>query len=316
MKSMRFDILAIQGIFEKHSLGQIDRLIYSDRGIVNPCMFINDRYVMRVNARDVELPKFDNEQQALRMMQSAGIPVPEVYVFDNSHEHLPYEILITSKMPGIDVWQAMETADDESKIKMAYKAGMLLAQIHGIKRDRFGELALLSANHYNSWQQYLVEGMKQRTNRCVKLGIMTPEEAERYVFVLERAEHLFSGIATASLIHNDYHFANLLCADEEITAVLDMEWSIAGDPEFDFKALHSKDVFTEAKEMQQAFMAGYTTLRKLSPLFNIKLLYYQLFETVELISVSHLYWGEEAYQGYKASAKSWLEQIEAAWSTE
>ncbi|WP_165822422.1 phosphotransferase family protein [Paenibacillus montanisoli] len=315
MKSMRFDILTIQDILEKHSLGRIDRIEYSDRGIVNPCVFINDHYVVRVNARDVELPKFDNEQQALRMMKSEGIPVPDVYVFDNSHEHLPYEILITSKMPGIDIWKALETATDESKIKMAYNSGVLLAKIHGIGRDEFGELALSSNNQYDSWQQYLVEGMKQRTNRCLKLGILNPEEAERYVFVYKRATSLFSGISTASLVHNDYHFANMLCVDGEITAILDMEWSIAGDPEFDFKSLHFKDVFTDASEMQQAFMAGYSTLRKLSPLFDIKQLYYQLFETVELISVSYLHWGEESYQGFKASAKSWLEQIEASWST-
>ncbi|WP_308633920.1 phosphotransferase family protein [Paenibacillus silvisoli] len=315
MKSMRFDRLTILAIFEKHNLGRIDRIEYSDRGIVNPCIFINDHYVVRVNVRDVELPKFDNEQQALRMMKSAGIPVPDVYVFDNSHEHLPYEILITSMMPGIDVWKALETAADESKIKLAFNSGVLLAQIHSIQRDTFGELALSSTNKYDSWQQYLVEGMKQRTNRCLKLGILHPEEAERYVFVFKRATCLFSGLSTAALIHNDYHFANMLCADGEITAILDMEWSIAGDPEFDFKALHSRDVFTDASELQQAFMTGYSSLRKLSPLFAIKQLYYQLFETVELISVAYLHWGEESYQGYKASAKSWYEQIEAAWSS-
>ncbi|QHW32968.1 aminoglycoside phosphotransferase family protein [Paenibacillus rhizovicinus] len=315
MKSMRFDSLTIQAIFDKHSLGRIDRIEYSDRGIVNPCVFINDNYVVRVNARDVELPKFDNEQQALQMMKSEGIPVPDVYVFDNSHDHLPYEILITSKMPGIDMWKALETADAESTIKLAYDSGVLLAKIHAIQQDKFGELALSSANRYGSWQEYLVTGMKQRTNRCLKLGIVTPEEAGRYVGVFERATRLFSGIAAASLVHNDYHFANVLCADGEITAILDMEWSIAGDPEFDFKSLNPKDVFADAWEMQQAFMAGYSTLRKLSPLFDTKQLYYQLFETVELISVAYLHWGEESYQRFKASAKSWLEQIEAAWST-
>ncbi|WP_181909415.1 phosphotransferase family protein [Paenibacillus taihuensis] len=313
MKSMRFDILTIQAIFEKHHLGPIDRIEYSDRGIVNPCIFINDHYVVRVNARDVELPKFDNEQQALRMMKSAGIPVPEVHVFDNSHDHLPYEILITSKMPGIDVWKALETAPDESKIKMAYDSGVLLAQIHGIGRDKFGELALSSNNKYDSWQQYLEEGMKQRTDRCLKLGILNPEEAERYVYVYKRAHRLFRGISTASLVHNDYHFANMLCADGEITAILDMEWSISGDPEFDFKSLSFKDELTDTSVMQKAFLTGYSTLRKLSPLFEIKQLYYQLFETVELISVSYLHWGDESYQGFKASARSWLEQIEAAW---
>ncbi|WP_256256363.1 phosphotransferase family protein [Paenibacillus sp. BC26] len=312
---MRFDTLTIQAIFEKHSLGRIERIEYSDRGIVNPCVFINDHYVVRVNVRDVELPKFDNEQQALLMMKSEGIPVPDVYVYDNSHEHLPYEILITSKIPGIDIWKASEAATDESKIKMAYESGVLLAKIHGIWRDKFGELALSSSNQYDSWQQYLIEGIEQRTNRCLKLGILNPEEAERYVFVFKRVTGLFSEISTASLVHNDYHFANMLCADGEITAILDMEWSIAGDPEFDFKGLHSRDVFTDAPEIQQAFMAGYSSLRKLSPLFAIKQLYYQLFETVELLSVSYLHWGEESYQGYKASAKFWLEQIEAAWST-
>ena len=69
MKNLQFPQDALQQICDKHGLGKIQSLTYSKSGMVNPCVFINDHYVIRFNVRDPYIPKFRREKMAMELLE-------------------------------------------------------------------------------------------------------------------------------------------------------------------------------------------------------------------------------------------------------
>lgn len=66
----------IAGLMAKHKLGVPERVVLDEHGWVNPCIFVNDNLVFRFNARDTQLPKFQQVKLIHDLLEIALLPTP------------------------------------------------------------------------------------------------------------------------------------------------------------------------------------------------------------------------------------------------
>ncbi len=67
---------SIAPLIAKYQLGTPTQFVIDDAGWVNPCIFVNDAFVFRFNARDPNLPKYQREKIAFELLKDTNVPVP------------------------------------------------------------------------------------------------------------------------------------------------------------------------------------------------------------------------------------------------
>lgn len=286
MKRIRFKRENIQEIFNKYGLGKIKKITYAKSGVVNPCLFINDDFVLRVNVRDSNIPKFRREKIAFQKLKGK-VPVPKIVILDKTRKILPYDYLITEKISGKEAKNLIGELKGDEKKKIAIQAGINLAKIHKIKFKKFGDVQTHTFGEYRDWGDYILNKTKKHLEEIKQLKILDKVERKQIMNIFVKNKDLFSNVKTPRLNHGDFSFENIVCKNGKITGIFDFEWALSGDPEFDFRYLD------EFKDLQKYVLEGYKKIRKLSPSFNRKILFYKLLLNLELVSVAKLHWNKK-----------------------
>ncbi|MBM3232488.1 aminoglycoside phosphotransferase family protein [Candidatus Pacearchaeota archaeon] len=310
MKDTKFDKKLIQKIFEKYKLDKIKKITYSKSGAVNPCLFINDNYVMRVNVRDPQLLKFQKEKIAYDLLKDTIVPVPKIIVLDESKEIIPYTYMIMTRIIGKELEKNWKNISEKQRIKIAYKFGHLLAEIHKIKFSKFGDFTGNKSRNFKYWDQYLINGIKERLLKCKNLKIYEDKLIKKIISLFESEKYLFRKVNESVLVHNDYFFDNLIYYKNNPSGVIDFEWAIAGDSEFDLKNLDYS--FNKSPGSKIPFMKGYTSISPLSKDFELKKLFYKLFIGVDLAVVSKVHWDKKSYNRIRKEIFPIIKEIEKA----
>lgn len=302
MKETRFKKEDIQEIFNKYGLGKIKKIVYSKSGIVNPCLFINDSFVLRVNVRDTEIPKFRRERIAFQKLRGK-IPVPKIVILDESKKILPYDYLITEKMPGKELSFLIKKLNKNEKKKIAIKAGINLAKIHKIKFKKFGDVQKHTFGEYETWEDFIIDKVKKHLKEMRRLNILNENKRKQIINLFEKNKDIFNNVKTPRLNHGDFSFENMVYKNGRITGIFDFEWALSGDPEFDFKYLD------DFKDLKKYILEGYKKIRKLSPNFDRKILFYKLLLNLELISASEMYWDIKTQRWIISNIKELIKKL-------
>src|SRR5262249_32278643 len=93
---------------------------------------------------------------------------------------------------------------------------------------------------------------------CVRLGVVTPEEAQRILKTFDRCTRLLH-VEEPALLHGDLGSHNVFTDGASITALIDWEDCLSGDPVFDIAFWAT----FHPERRHQAFLDGY---RSESPL--------------------------------------------------
>ncbi|MBS1970827.1 MAG: aminoglycoside phosphotransferase family protein [Bdellovibrionales bacterium] len=295
---------AIPQLADKHGLGEVILLRLDENGWVNPCFFLNEEYVIRFNARDPEVPKFQREKFVFSLLHASRIPTPKSFVLDESREFVPYEVLITKMLPGQNIEAQWPSLDTQERELVAADAGRWLAQLHRQSFDFFGELTNRGPlPRTGTWIEYLEARLEYHLQQSAKFKIFEAATEDRFRQALQDRREIFESVTEASLIHMDYHLGNLLHQDLKVTAVLDFEWAFAGDPLYDLcRWVHGEDWPGSRKGFLQGYgRSGFSDLE----LRRIEI--YQMLQNIELCPVAAEHFPADEAQSYR---KTTLEQFE------
>lgn len=219
----------------KHELGKPQRIVVDNAGWVNPCIFVDDAFVFRFNARDPGLPKYQREKIAFDLLKHTGVPVPQKVILDDSKDIAPYDVLITERLPGRNLETDWSNLQSSQKEILANNSGQLLTKISAVKMPFFGELSGKGPlPQTQNWFEYLKAKFFFHIKDARDLGIFDEPTIGLFLRTLQAYQAVASDVKTACLVHVDYHFGNLLYEDQAITGVFDFEWAFAGDPLYDF----------------------------------------------------------------------------------
>jgi|TARA_B100001971_G_scaffold80289_1_gene74046 aminoglycoside phosphotransferase (APT) family kinase protein len=167
--------------------------------------------------------------------------------------------------------------DLNRKGKIPTEAAKILARIHQIKLKKVGLIYngksedwyfylrknILSALENSKQYLYLLKKNKETNN---KTYLRVRKEIQEY---FRQHENLIRS-APIRLIHQDFNFHNILVKNNKIQAILDMEFSMAGDPAWD---INGSDLTKnqKGKEHNMKFIQDYLKERKkLDKNFNSK----------------------------------------------
>lgn len=134
--------------------------------------------------------------------------------------------------------------------------GGYLRAIHRIPIAGFGHLKLrdgTNAGRFPSWWAYVREEGRERLTKLPP-SLLSPEIV---AFIERRLRQTGAEreLERATLLHGDYQLKNVLVQKGQVTGILDFENLLAGDPVFDFCALHywSRDPATTAHHLLRGY---------------------------------------------------------------
>lgn len=186
-------------------------------------------------------------------LDGLGLPVCRQLTCDLSRTLLPLDFEIVAMGCG----QTLSTVDgDEPAMVMALtELGRAVARVHGVGVEGYGWLDPRRPGHAldKTWDDFLRRRLEEHARVCRDIGAVDSFE----VSVIERLFGRPSGfVGPGVLLHGDLGSHNVLWEQGRITALLDFEDAIAGDPVFD---LASWATF-HPEHRHGAFLTGYGNL--------------------------------------------------------
>lgn len=177
------------------------------------------------------------EVWAYRQSRALGVPVPEILAVETSPRDFPAPYLLMRRLPGVPAYRAGLTTAEKGAV--LEELGHYLSLIHRIHLPGFGDLAARGtafAGRYASWWEYLQAEYARRA-AALPEDVLPREWAVAIRDRLERNRASFA-LGSASLVHGDYQLKNVLVQGARVSGIVDFENLVAGDPVWDFRALH------------------------------------------------------------------------------
>ena len=158
-------------------------------GWVNPCFFVEaeESWVVRCNARDPSLPKYQRDKIVFDLLKKNGLPVPEVVYLDDSKAVSSFDVLISSRVEGRNLESDWKELKIDQKEHLASKAGELLKKNHSIQFDFFGEISNKGPlPQTKSWFEYLKVKLDYHLSMwtiILEISFITMMRSERWLIL-------------------------------------------------------------------------------------------------------------------------------------
>ncbi len=279
--NFQIDDATLTHIWSAHGLGAVRTVDWAGKGVNNPAFVINDTHVVRFDGLINEgVSRFHGERIAYDLLRQAGIPCPQVIVLDDSKTLAHYDYMIMNKVEGITILDSWSELTPTQQHEVAYEAGCLLTSIHNIRLSKFGNL-YGTERVFENWYAYVIDKFGRDGHESVADGLLAPSIRDRMQIVFEAHQPIFDTVIQPHLIHWDYHFGNLMQKDGKITAVLDFEWALGGDPAHDFNRRDEWE--SECPGSSALVYKGYTSLRPLQYDHETRVALYEMLWFVDCI---------------------------------
>jgi aminoglycoside phosphotransferase (APT) family kinase protein len=206
------------------------------------------------------------ESRAMRLLRDIGLPSLEVAAF----EAVDGPFILIEEARGQTLTQFEHPDTQQMPEPLLFEFGRFLAKVHQTPAKGGG---LLDCSHdewtglHQTWTDYLRLRLDEHLEVCRNIGAIDSTEALAI-------QKFFSEIPSVSprLLHGDPGHHNVFSDGQKITAIIDWEDALAGDPIFDiaYWGTFVRD------EMRQRFLDGYQTVEKLPPDFEHRYWLYYL----------------------------------------
>lgn len=232
------------------------------------------------------------EKWVMDKLAEKGIPVPKIHKFFFDEE-AETGFMVLEKVRGIRLDTIWHDLSEEDKISLAGKMGKLAKNIHAIKLPRFGYIQdygkIISEEKgytfkkedgnkvYNRFvREWLGAHIKEvaRMWSIISLDKEIREISLDYLHYILSNSYKFKYKGEPVLVHGDFIFGHIFVekVDREfkISGIIDFEFAMAHDPEFEFLKFHRAGFFND-KRIKSAFEKGYG-----KPINEDNVLFYRL----------------------------------------
>jgi fructosamine-3-kinase len=181
------------------------------------------------------------DRWASETARSAGIPSPEIVCVDTSRTRAPFDFLIMREAPGQSLREFDH--DDDALRPLLRELGATVARLHATRLEGFGWIDVGRPDRekatpetprglFSAWRDYVWLRSAEHLAACVTLGAIQVEEARRIEAVFDRFDGRL-GAVEPRLLHGDLGNHNVFVDRGNISALIDWEDCLAGDPCFD-----------------------------------------------------------------------------------
>ncbi len=202
-------------------------------GHYNDSYYVNldsDKFVLRIAPPDstpklfYEIDMMKSEVNIHRLVREhTDVPVPQIVYHDFSQDVIERDYLI------------MEYIEGNSGFFDEKELGRYVRQIHAIKSDRCG-YPERAAPTGESWPDIFYTYVELIFNDCLSCGVIDNDEYGHFLSIYDKHRNVITEVSP-SLLHLDLWTQNILTVNGRITAILDFDRGLYGDPELEFAVL-------------------------------------------------------------------------------
>jgi fructosamine-3-kinase len=229
LQSNGIDRILTKASFEGCRVSPIGAGLYNDSYYIQADI---GKFVLRVAPPD-SVPKMFYEIDMMRsevninrlVREKTDVPVPEIVYHDFSREIVDRDYLVMQYLEGNSGF-----FDDR-------ELGGYVRQIHAIESDKFGypeRVAPTGTNWPDIFQMYV----KLILRDCISCGVINKSEHDDFLSIYDKQGGVI-GDVKPSLLHLDLWSQNILTVNGRITAILDFDRGLYGDPELEFAVLNT-----------------------------------------------------------------------------
>ncbi|MEK3685586.1 phosphotransferase family protein [Paenibacillus sp. FSL R10-2736] len=192
------------------------------------------------------------EVGALRLVRAAGgIPVPEVYSYDESLQLIPCPYFFMEKIEGEPYSDVKESLSPEQRSSIEYELGRYQRLINEIKGPVFGLFGAEPAGGGMSWRETFKAMLLNVLQDAVRLDAALPASLPEIEQALGRYLPALDAVTQPRLVHWDLWNGNIFVQDGRIVSIIDWERAMWGDVLLEYYFRHF--------ENSEAFYEGYGT---------------------------------------------------------
>lgn len=206
------------------------------------------------------------ESFVLAQVRAVGVPAPRVYAVDVSRREVSFAWQILEYRPEPDLNRHFKAGTLEV-VPIAEQVGRLIATWQAVPVAGYGPFAVEKVQTeqrlqgwHDSYAGYFFTRLEAHLAFLVERQFLSPAQAEEIRAVIAAHGRLLD-LERGCLVHKDTALWNLLGTERTITAVIDWDDCIAGDPMDDLSLL---GCFHDGAFLRAAF-AGYAAVRPLPP---------------------------------------------------
>lgn len=215
--------------------------------------FVNPVYSFSLDSNEQFILKFNNprwpyKQQReieaiIKAKSKSSVPIPNIIVFSSSESKFKY--VIYDKAPGIELRKAVNSKELTSNeiLNIVKKIGSYLGQLHKISFDFFGDFSsvydlvdktknYLWGNRFESWTSCFEAYCLDILNWADRKSF--PQYRKKLNKKIHEFMKIFPKSESPCFVHSDIQPSNIIINKNEISAIIDFEWSFAGSASFDF----------------------------------------------------------------------------------
>ncbi len=191
-------------------------------------------YVIRLNDSTIALEGFINDDYAWRHFGSQGLPIPRIVAIGEFESGC---YAISERAPGRLLRECSAT-ERQAVLPSLLNTLEIIGQADVSASHGYGYWDSNGNGPHTSWQAFLAETIENDTDGYYQdwHELYARSFLERDVY--EAVYHRMMQLAVfcpeeRALVHNDFHFDNILSDGQEITAVVDWANALYGDPLYD-----------------------------------------------------------------------------------
>ena len=230
------------------------------------------RFVLRIAPPD-SVPKLFYEIDMMKsevnihkvVREKTELPVPEIFYYDFSQDIIDTDHLIMKYLPG-----SCGVFDEK-------QLGRYVKQLHTIKGSVYGypDRAAVTGK---SWPEIFSTYVDLIFKDCLCCGVIDENEYAHFISIYKKHRQVIEEVRPC-LLHLDLWTQNILTVNGQITAILDFDRGLYGDPELEFAVLDTYGYSSEE------FFEGYGQAR---PADSKALIRQRLYIVYELIKYAFI----------------------------
>lgn len=279
----------IDPVFPRSDIVGVVALSSSSRSVnleittARPELGLNLRVFVGEDART----RAQKEEYFCRLIgQETDVPVPTVYLRNDSGQLVDGVLVLESKLPGVNLGEACGDLTEEEQESLAFQLGGCLAQIHSIKLEKCGDrFEGGQLGQFLFWKDYFLQSLGSKLAWCSQQRLISVETRNLLASYVEERDWILDIQSSPCLVHQDLHLGNvkvLLAPTGRwvISGIYDFEDGISGHNEWDF-AKPNWAIFDYYPAMKGPMLAGYLEKGSLSDEFEERLEFYRVAESID-----------------------------------
>lgn len=250
-------------LLKQYKFSQFKQLSKKDLGEVYRVQKNNDYMILKIQRN---LTNYKREIGALKLLNNKQFQVPSMLDYGIITGENPVGYFIQEFWNGDTMDKEYPHYSTEKKKELLFKAGFLLGKMNTLFTEKELQESGLWKHAYKGIKEYknyrwinLYRGQIQQWLKSIRFdGQESAHFFKESGHIIEAAFQGIDSNGTIGLLHRDFGFRNIMVENSHITGIIDFEYAVPGDIEFDLSKLFFSDLdFSTEENLRDIFFEGW-----------------------------------------------------------